>query len=237
MELDYHNIFYINYFRLEHTAYRDKVRYFENHKRLVHKLTEDQQQQMKIDYVICLFEIGRYDTFLRLVDQMIELVVIENIYSYNGKEIFNELLFRKSAALYNVKRYEEAEKVAKALTNIDRTDKKSRMLFKKCRRKYGVKRNENLKAISVLILITAIAVAYIELLIVKPFYQNYTHVFRVTKMILFCTGIGILISRELVFRYSVGRDIGFRLGIMDGLASFNKFLIDISGGKIKQDPL
>jgi len=107
--------FYFNYYRIGQGAYRDKVKYFEDNKDGLSMLDEQQLYDVKIDYLLCLFEIGRYEYFLGKVDEMIEVVIIENIFEYDGINIYNELLFKKSACLYNTNNFSSSEKVLKSL--------------------------------------------------------------------------------------------------------------------------
>jgi len=137
--------FYINYYRIGQGAFRDKVKYYEDHKAEIHYLEVEQQYDVKIDYLLCLFEIGRYEYFLGKVDEMIETVIIENIFEYGGRNIYHDLLFRKSACLYNTNRLVAAEKVLKALIKLDTDNDVARTLYTRCRRKRVSPQNETIR--------------------------------------------------------------------------------------------
>ena len=72
---------YLSYFRLGDDAWREKVRYYEENKKAIDGLYFDEKIELDIDYLICLFEVGRYERFLRFVDPIIESVITENIYT------------------------------------------------------------------------------------------------------------------------------------------------------------
>lgn len=88
-----HKPIYWEYFGLEESAYRDKVKMYEDNSAQIAVLLFEDKCEIDIDYLFCLFEIGRYERFLSKVKPMIELVIMENIYDYRGVDIYKELLF------------------------------------------------------------------------------------------------------------------------------------------------
>lgn|GEM_PF-304648 len=231
------NSFYFNYYRIGQGAYRDKVKYFEDHKEEVMLLHTDQQCEVKLDYLQCLFEIGRYQYFLDKVDVMIETVIIDNIYLYNGHNIYHDLLFRKAACLYNTNRLAESASILRALVSLDHNHTPARQLYKRCQRKFSSPQREMWKAAAMVMLLSGLSIAVMELFIVKPFYDEYVSGLATLRMLLFAAAGVILIGGELYFKYNVGRDIGFRLGIREKLGAVNKWLIEKTGGSIPNDPL
>jgi len=228
--------FYLDYYRIGTQSYRDKVRYYEANKDQLQFLDFNQQIEIKIDYILCLFEIGRYEYFLDKVDHIIELVVIENVFHYNGYDIYNELLFRKSACLYNTNKFNAAERILKALIKIDSDHINARNLYTICRRKHTSPQNQNVKAIAMVALLSGISIAFMELFIVKPFYAEYVKMFSTFKVWLFATALLILFGSELYFKYNIGRDIGFRFDFKSRLQAINKWYLRLTGGKIGNDP-
>ena len=59
---------YNGYFRLGPTAYREKVRFFEENPDAISRLDFDDRIEMEFDYLYCLFEVGRYERYLSKVD-------------------------------------------------------------------------------------------------------------------------------------------------------------------------
>lgn len=206
-----HNDFYIEYHRIGNTAFRDKVRYYESNAALIHYLEYEERIDIDLDYLLCLFEIGKYHKFLTKVDRLIELVIMDNIYSYNGSDIYHDLLFKKAACLYNTGQYIESEKVLKSLVNLDSENSLARALFGKCKRKRGRDWYEGTKAIAVLMLISAVAIALAELLIVKPFYAEFVSSFKMLKMATFFLGILALAGNEVYLRYLIRKEIGYKI--------------------------
>lgn len=231
------NSFYFNYYRIGQGAYRDKVKYFEDHKDEVLLLNIDQQHEVKLDYLQCLFEIGRYKYFLDKVDVMIETVIMENIYLYNGQNIYHDLLFRKAACLYNTNHLQQSADILRALINLDNNHTPARQLYQRCQRKFSSPRREVWKAVAMVMLLSGLSIAVAELFVVRPFYDEYVSKLASLRIFLFATAVTILIGGELYFKYNVGKDIGFRLGVRGMLRKANAWLIQKTGGQIPDDPL
>ena len=111
--------FYFEYHRMGTKAFRDKVRFYEDNKANVGLLTYEERIDIDLDYILCLFEIGKYHKFLSKADSLIEVVIIDNIFEYNGMNIYNDLLFKKAACLFNTGQYIKSEKVLKSIVKLE----------------------------------------------------------------------------------------------------------------------
>lgn len=202
--------FYLKYYRLGGTSYREKVRFYDENKEQLKYLSREEVVDVKLDYLLCLFEIGKYKRFLTSVDPLIETVVIENIYDYNGQDIFKALLFKKAASLYNSNLFVKAETVLKQLVAMDTENEDARALYWKCKRKQGSSFYEGAKAASIVCLLCFISLSFMEMLIVKPFYNNYLEMYSTLKVIMGVLCPLILIGNEFMLSYSIGKEIGLR---------------------------
>lgn len=229
------NSFYFDYYRIGQGAYRQKVHFFEANREKLEHLDFEQQNEVRIDYLICLFEIGRYEYFLDKVDTVIEIIIIENIYAYDGKNIYTELLFKKSACLYNLNRLGEAEKILKSIVKIDENHTTARNLYTICRRRHVSPQNETVKAVAMVGILSAMSIAFMEIFIVKPFYNEYISPMSMLRNVLLIGSLAILIGAELYFKYNIGKDIGFKLNVKDKIKAANKWFLQQSGGKIDKD--
>lgn len=208
---DRNSDFYFEYHRMGNSAFRDKVRYYESNKEKIHFLSYEERVDIDLDYLICLFEIGKYHKFLTKVDPLIEIVIIDNIFDYNGINIYNDLLFKKAACLFNTGQYNKSEKILKTIVKLDSENEIARLLFGKCKRKQGRDWYEGTKAMAVVMLISSVTIAVIELLIVKPFYMEFLSTFYFLKITSFFLGVSALIGNELYLRYVIGKEIGYNI--------------------------
>ena len=120
---------YFRYYNLGHNAYYDKVKFYEVYIKENDSLLYEEKFDLTLDYALSIFAIGKYSKFLDLVDPLIETVVKENIYSFNEHDLFQHLLFKKSAALYNLKKYDESIVILKQLVKIDKKESDYRRLL------------------------------------------------------------------------------------------------------------
>ena len=206
---DRNSDFYFKYHRIGSNAFRDKVRYYEDNRDQIHFLSYEERIDVDLDYVLCLFEIGKYHKFLSKADALIEVVIIDNIFTYNGLNIYNDLLFKKAACLYNTGQYNQAERVIKAILNLDEENKDARALFGKCKRKKGRDWYEGTKAMAVVMFLSAISIALAELLVIKPFFNHLLYSFSFLKISCLVIGILALVGNEAYLRYIIGKEIGY----------------------------
>lgn len=205
--------FYIEYHRLGDTSFRDRVRFYEDHKNRLNELDYSERIEVDLNYSMCLFEIGKYHKYLEIVDRLIEVVIIDNIYEFNDENIYNSLLFKKSACLYNTGQYQKSEKVLKALSRLDRDNQLARQLFSKCKRKQNRVWYEGIKAIAMVMFISAMSIAFMETLIVRPFYNEYVNTFSNLKWAFIAIALISLLTNEMILKYTVAKEIGYQFGL------------------------
>ena len=110
---------YFRYYNLGNHAYYDKVKFYETYIKENDNLLYEEKLDLTLDYVLSIFSIGKYHKFLSLVDPIIETIIRDNIHSFNDQDLFQILLFKKAAALYNLKKYEESIIILKQLVKIN----------------------------------------------------------------------------------------------------------------------
>lgn len=196
-------------------AFRDKVRFYEDNKSHLSQLKYEDRIDVDLDYILCLFEIGKYHKFLSKADALIEVVIMDNIYDYNGVNIYNDLLFKKAACLFNTGQYLKSEKVLKSIVKLDPENNLARSLYGKCKRKQGRDWYEGTKAVAMVMLISAISIAFMELLIVRPFYNEYVATFNGMKTLFFVMAILSLIANEAYLYYVIGKEIGYKFNFQE----------------------
>ncbi|NNF34931.1 MAG: tetratricopeptide repeat protein [Saprospiraceae bacterium] len=198
---------YYQYSSIEKTSFRERVRYFESHIDEINGLPFDEYVEVKSDYVFALFELGKYHKFLRYVDGMIETVIIENIFTVDGRNVYEDLLFNKAACHYNLKQYDGAIYICKELIKINPTHKLAQKLFRKSLKEKGINWYEINKAIAVVFLLSAISVVMVELLVVDPFYEMYSHHVKFFRKLLLTASVGLLLFNECWVRYQCYRHV------------------------------
>lgn len=195
-----YNKIYLDFYQIDKSSFHEKVRYFEQNKEYIALLSFDQKLEIQFDYLFALFEIGKYHRFLTKVDDMIELVIIENIFKIDDRNIFEDLLFTKVACLYNTGQYDKALKVCKELIRINPDYPYTLRLYRQCLRRSGPAWYEISKAIAVVFILSGISVVLVQLLVVDPFYEQYAHQVTLFRNSLFGISLLLLIFNECKIR-------------------------------------
>ncbi|HMQ06085.1 MAG TPA: hypothetical protein PKC30_02235 [Saprospiraceae bacterium] len=195
-----HHEIYLHFYKIDKSSYQDKVRFFEKHKEQLTQLSFHEGLEMKADYAFALFELGKYYPYLKLCDELIETVIMENILRLNGKNIFEELLFRKAASLYNLRQFDDAIKIAREIIAINPANTLAANLLRQSLRLKGYKWYEVSKGIAVVFLLSGISVVVAELFVVDPFYETYAFHVRIFRISLFVIAGVLLLFNEIAIR-------------------------------------
>lgn len=198
---------YLDYQLIPSTDYRGKIKYFDMHHFAFDHLDKDQRLDIYLDFNKSLFEVGNYHRFVQSVDPLIEQVIIDNIYDHRGEKIFEGLLFKKAAALYNLRKYDEAIKILKSLTKIDKEHQLTKGLLGLCIRKRGKRWYDLSKAIAIILMFSAVSLLFVELVIVSSFYMDYLERVMLLRNILILIASAILVGRELAMVWYIRKEV------------------------------
>ena len=198
---------YLDYQLIPSNDYRGKIRYFDRHQEQFNLLDEDQKLDVHLDFTKALFEVGNYHRFVSTADPLIEKVIMDNIYEHQGEKVFEELLFRKSAALYNLRKYDESIKVLKSLNKIDPNHKLGKRLLPHCIRKKGKSWYDLSKGIAIVLMFSAVSILFAEFVIVSSFYAEYLNeVMLLRNILLICASV-LLVAREIAMIWSIRKEV------------------------------
>lgn len=202
-----HNQIYWQYFKLGDLAYRDRVRLFEDNPAEISELIFEDRIEIEIDYLFCLFEIGRYERYVSKVDSLIELVIEENIFDFRGVDIYEELLFRKAACYFQLKQYVKSNSILKQLISLNRTNPYYIGLYTISKRKIHNDIFMSIKAMAIVCFMIVLSITLARI-ILEPFLQFYFAPFILLRTILFFFSILLLIGMEGFFQYKIYKETG-----------------------------
>jgi hypothetical protein len=198
---------YLRYFRLGDTAYREKVRFYEENPDEISSLYFDDRLEIDFDYLYCLFEVGRYERFLSKVDPIIELIVEENIFEFRNDNIYFELLFRKAACLFQMQQYKKSETILSQLVRMDRSNPLYIGLYTICKRKIENDIFLTIKALAMGAFLIVLSITLVNVFL-EPFLEEFMAPFLTIRFILLLFGISCLIGLEIVFQYKIYKETG-----------------------------
>ena len=181
---------------IDESAHRDIIVFYDRNKNHLLHLDLDAYLEIKISYGTALFETGRYLEFIPLCEDLLEEVIYHNIKFFHGEDIFQKLLFRKAAAFYQLLKFEEAEEILWQILRMDPYNAPATYLLKRCRVKSHSNFLRKAKAISIFLFLLSACIIAIELLIIRPFFDNYSLQVDVARTTIFFTGIFILVFSD-----------------------------------------
>lgn len=194
---------YIKYHRLPPFAWQRKIAFYLQHREAIFLVDRSERREIEIDYLIALFEVGKYKRFLDNVDPLIEAVIVENIYKHNGKDIYPNLLFKKAACYYNLNRFQESIQISNQLIEIDKKDKSFKHLLFRAQFKLNRKWYDIIIAATVFILFLAVSTFLLEIFVVEPFYAMYLDWTIKIRYALFGTATLLFITNEFIRRVKI----------------------------------
>ncbi len=194
---------YLEFQDIDDRDYQDKIRYYERNKKAIKSLPYEVKLEMTLQYVVSLFEVGDYYRYLKYVDTLLARVIEENLFSLDGDDIYQELLFRKAASLHNILDYYSAEHVLAELCKIDPTNSLYKRTFLKNNMDRLRSQGQKVRAGIISMLLVSGIVIGIELLVIRPFYPEQIQVIEWSRNGLFGGAIlGIMIQEFLIRRRS-----------------------------------
>ena len=202
---------YKSYFGLGDLAFHEKVKYFEDHTDAFESGYDELTNEVKIDYVLSLFEIGRYQRFIEKVDPVIELVIEFNIFEYQGKNIYNLLLLRKACSYINLNAYDHATPILSQLLNLDPANKLVSLLYARCLKQDTKSRVEVLRMLAIVSCMSGISLQLASIFIVDPFFSEYLHLIEIGSLGMLLTSTVLLLVNELATRNKIKKDIGAKV--------------------------
>jgi tetratricopeptide (TPR) repeat protein len=202
------NQIYLQYFRLGETSYRDKVRFYEENPQAISMLHFDNKIEVDMDYICCLFEVGRYERFLSRVDPILETIIMENIYTFRNENIFNELLMKKAACLYQLNNIDKAQTILKQLLKIDPQHSVAIRLYSICKRKQPNDIVTTIKAFAMASILLIIGITIAKILMIEPFFNQYLAPFILLRNSLIGFVIVSFIAIEIYYVVHIRRETG-----------------------------
>lgn len=202
---DIEELIYLEYQDIDAKAYQSKIRYYEQNKKAISQLPYELRLEMSLEYVVALFEVGEYYQYLQHVDKLLTRVIEDNIFSIDGDDIYQELLYRKGASLYNIVDYYGADHVLSELCKIDKENDIYRQTFKKNKIDSLRYRAQKIRAVIISMFLVAGVIIGVELLVIRPFFMEWVQSIETTRNLIFGAAVLGIILQELRIRLYADR--------------------------------
>lgn len=198
---------YMDYQRIGDSDYRAKIVFFDQFRKDLDLLDEEDRLELYLDFVAALFEVGNYHRYLHYVDRLIEQVISENIYYFRDEKIYESLLFRKAASLYNIHKYQESIPILKAVVKMDPKYPAAMPLLVLCLRQIPRPWYEWSKAIAIVLLFSGISIWIAEFMVVSSFYEHLLSTVYGWRILFLALGVALLVFREVYLFLVVSKEM------------------------------
>lgn len=187
---------YRNFKSLESADFHGIVRFYEQYEDGIRALDFDEFLECTLVYANALFETGQHGKHLVMSDHLLEIIIMQNVESWGGEDLYERVLFRKAISLFQLEEYPKAIHVLRELVKIAPDDPMPRRFLEKCllRQKPGwlMKTRAAFIAFS---LLAALVVAF-EIFVIEPFFDAWLRSAQIAHNMLLCVAVATLLVGE-----------------------------------------
>lgn len=188
---------YRNFKSLRVNDFHGIVRYYEEFEEAIGTLDFEEYFDCTYAYTAALFETADYGKHVVMCDHLLEIIIMENVDTWAGKDVYAQVLFKKATSLYRLREDAQAEHVLRELLKLHPKDHLACHTLQVCLLRHRPSWLLKMRATAVAtLLLGAIAVA-IELFVVDPFFSQHSDTARWVYNSLMVGGAGLLAAGEL----------------------------------------
>jgi tetratricopeptide (TPR) repeat protein len=188
---------YLQFKELDRSSLRNIVQYVEKNRDTIEDLDSEEFFEVYATYCRALFDLGNYSKYIIESEQLLFLSIDQNIFEFEGEDIYASTLFRKAAGLFNLGNHSEAKQILIQLLKIDPENKDVKAFYKKViRSRY--KLSKITRAIAVGMILASAFMICLELLVIRPFYQHLIFSFELSRNLLFASGFLIFLFGDFL---------------------------------------
>jgi hypothetical protein len=187
---------YRNFKAIDVHDFHGVVRYYEQHEDGIRALDFEEYLDCTVAYTNALFETGHHGKHLVMCDHLLEIVIMQNIETWGGEDLYAKILFRKAASFYQQEEYPKAEYVLRELVKIYPSDKMPRRFLEKCLLHQKPAWLTKTRAACVAFALFAAVVIAVELFVIKPFFEAWLVPVQIAHNILLSASVGAFVVGE-----------------------------------------
>lgn len=188
---------YRNFKALESNDFQGIIRFYEQFEEGIQSLDFEEYFDCTLAYTNALFQTGNHGKHIVMCDHLLEVIIMQNIESWGGEDLYAKTLFLKAASLFHLHEYPKAEHVLRELVKIHPTDRMPCRFLEKCLLRQRPAWLMKTRAATVgIVLLTAVVIA-VEIFIVTPFFSSLVSTFQVMHNVLLGLGVFVFVAGEI----------------------------------------
>jgi hypothetical protein len=187
---------YRNFKALAANDFYGIVRYYEQQEEGIRHLDFDEYFDCTYAYTNALFETADHGRHVVMCDHVLELIIMENIETWGGQDVYTHTLFRKACSQFELQDTRQAGHTLRELIKIDPDNKIYQRQWRLCLQSEKPQWLMKTRAASVgVLLFSAVFIAF-EFFVIAPFFPTFLQYAIWTHNTLLATGVGILAAGE-----------------------------------------
>ena len=199
---------YRNFKAIESHDFHGLIRFYEQFEEDIRALDFEEYFDCTQAYTLALFHTGNYGKHVVMCDHLLELIIMHNIDTWGGEDVYAKTLFLKAASLFQQQEYPHAEHVLRELVKIYPSDRVPCRFLEKCLLRQRPSWLMKTRGATVGLVLLSAAVIAVELFVVTPFHEAWIDPVRLLRNVLLGLGIGVFVTGELTHalrcRYAAG---------------------------------
>jgi hypothetical protein len=180
------------------------VRYYERHEDGLRSLDFEEFFECTLCYTNALFDTTDYRRHLVMCDYLIEVVIMENVETWSGDDIFQHLLYKKALSLYYLHEYKQAAHVLCELLKIHPYHSAARKMLRRSLLRQKPQWLIQFRAAAVALLLVAAVIIGLERVVVGPFFPAWYARAIYAHNILIFAGLATMIGAEFCHVWQCG---------------------------------
>ena len=193
----YHLKLYRNFKALDAQNFHGIVRYYEQHEDGIRTLEIDEYFDCTLLYCEALFEIGELGKHIVMCDHLLEFIIMENIQTWGGEDVYGNILYKKAAAQFQQQDYAKSEHILRELLKLHPQHHSARVLLNQCLIHQKPLWLMHARAAFVGLILLSAGIIALEIFVVRVFFKNWTVAVEWTRNLLALLAVLVLSGAEL----------------------------------------
>lgn len=172
---------YRNFKAIETNDFHGITRFYEQNEDGIRALDFDEYLDCTLIYTNALFETAEHGKHLVMCDHLLELVIIQNVETWGGEDLYHQLLFKKAASLFHLQDYKSAERILREIIKIYPGDGLAQLYLNKSLLRQRPDWLFQLRKTGVVFALSAAAMIAVELFVAPRFFPEWVQALRLTR--------------------------------------------------------
>jgi len=206
-ELSYDRSILIFFKEINEYSFREKVKFVEENRTEIAALRFQDRIYIELDFLLSLFQIGDYERFLEFVDEQLENVITQNIFTFKNKDIYLQLLQNKALSLFHLRQDIKGLIISTELKRMMPGSNVVDYIIRNILLRKDRKWFRQVHGTVILLAFGAAMVLFTELFIIRPFYPPFISFIEILRNSMLLLSLGLVLFNQIFLRFVVYKEM------------------------------